>query len=144
MAKGVRGVYITDDDFYDVVKVLQAEPLFKKLELTDLFAIALLYGKNKGYRTSLIGDRTIRIKRNTLENSNLYYLMMAIAVDEADSFDILAKDDDYFTICEEYAKTGFYALEEDYNKKTKKLLSKLEMEALRFFDSEIDKEEKSE
>ena len=141
MAKGERGVYINDDDFYNIVKILQAEPLFKKLELTDFFAIALIYGKKEGYRTSLIGDKTIRIKRNTLINSNLYYLMMAIAVAETDSFDILANDDDYFTICEEYGKTGFYALEEDYNKNPQTLLKKLEVDALRFFDSKIDKGE---
>lgn len=141
MSKVERGVYINDDDFYNIVKDLQAEPLFKRLELTDFFAIALLYGKNEGYRTSLIGKKTVRIKRNTLMNSNLIYLMMAIAVEEAESFEILAKDDDYFTICEEYAKTGLYALEEDYNKDSKKLFHKMEMKALKFFDAKIDEDE---
>ena len=141
MTKVERRVYINDDDFYDILKKLQAEPLFKKLDLTEFFAIALIYGKNKGYRTPLIGKKTGRITHNTLSNSNLQYLMMAIAVEETESFDILANEDDYFTICEEYAKTGLYALEEDYNEDPKKLFNKLEMEALRFFDSKIDEDE---
>ena len=141
MANVKRRVYINDDDFYDILKKLQAEPLFKKLELTELFAIAIIYGKNKGYRTPLIGKKTGRIKEDTLNNSNLPYLMMAIAVEETGSFDILANEDDYFTISEEYAKTGLYALEEDYNEDPKKLFNTLEMNALRFFDSKIDEEE---
>ena len=56
------------------------------------------------------------------------------------SFEILAKEDDYCTISEEYAKTGLYALEEDYAEYPTKLFNKLEMEALRFFDSKIDEE----
>ena len=47
MANVKRRVYINDEDFYDILKNLQAEPLFKKLELTELFAIAIIYGKNK-------------------------------------------------------------------------------------------------
>ena len=140
MTKVERRVYINDDDFYDIVKNLQSEPLFKKLELTEFFAIALIYGKNKGYRTPLIGKKTGRIKEDTLSNSNLPYLMMAVAVEETGSFEILAKEDDYFTISEEYAKTGLYALEEDYAEDPTKLFNKLEMEALRFFDSKIDEE----
>ena len=141
MTKVERRVYINDDDFYNVLKNLQSEPLFKKLELTELFAIALIYGKKKGYRTPLIGKKTGRIKEDTLSNSNLPYLMMAVAVEETGSFEILAKEDDYFTICEEYAKTGLYALEEDYNKNPKTLFNQIEVEALRFFDSKIKEDE---
>lgn len=141
MTKVERRVYINDDDYYDIVKKLQAEPLFKQLDLPQFFAIALIYGKNKGYRTPLIGKKTGRIREDTLNNSNLPYLMMAIAVEETGSFDILAKEDDYFTICEEYAKTGLYALEEDYNNNPKTLFNQIEVEALRFFDSKI-KEDK--
>ncbi len=143
MNKVGRRVFINDDDFYGVVKSLQSEPLFKKLELTELFAIAIIYGKKNKIRTPLIGKKTGRIKEDTLSNSNLPYLMMAVAVEETGSFEILAKEEDYFKISEEYAKTGFYLLEKDYNDDPKKLFSKLEMEALKFFDSNIDEEEKS-
>ena len=141
MTKVERRVYINDDDFYNVLKNLQSEPLFKKLELTELFAIAIIYGKKNKIRTPLIGKKTGRIKEDTLSNSNLPYLMMAVAVEEAGSFEILAKEDDYFTICEEYAKTGLYALEEDYNNNPKTLFNQIEVEALRFFDSKIKEDE---
>ena len=145
MARVGRRVFINDDDYYEIVQKLRAEPLFNKLELTEFFAIALIYGKKKGYRTQLVGKKTGRIKEDTLNNSILPYLMMAIAVEETGSFEILAEEKDYFEICQEYAKTGVYALEEDYNNNPKGLLSNLELEALKFFDSAImkDLEEKS-
>lgn len=63
--------------------------------------------------------------------------MMAIAVEETESFEILAKRNDYFKICEEYAKTGLSLLEEDFIENPKGLLDDLELEALKYFDKVI-------
>ena len=62
---------------------------------------------------------------------------MAIAVEETESFEILAKRNDYFKICEEYAKTGLSLLEEDFIENPKGLLDDLELEALKYFDKVI-------
>lgn len=137
MAKVERRVYINDDDFYNIVQKLLSEPLFKSIKLTDFFAIAIIFGKEKGFRTPLNGKKTGRIKTDTLSNSNLPYLMMAIAVEETNSFDILAKEDDYFTISEEYAKTGFYAIETAYYENPTDFLRDLELDLLKYFDTFI-------
>lgn len=137
MAKVERRVYINDDDFKGIVQKLKSEPLFKTINLTDFFAIAILFGKEKGFRTPLSGKKTGRIKEDTLNNSNLPYLMMAIAVEETDSFDVLAKEEDYFTISEEYAKTGFYAMEKAYFENPKGFLRDLELASLKYFDTHI-------
>ena len=50
----------------------------------------------------------------------------------------MAKDDDFFTICEEYAKTGISFLQSAYLENSKRLETILELEALKYFDSEID------
>lgn len=123
---------------YEIVKRLQLEPLFKKLQLIDIFALALLYGKKQGFRTPLDKSKTGRIREKTIENSNVHYLMMALAVDEVGNFDILAKRDDYFTICEEYAKTGLSFLEADYMNNPKNFLRDLELETLRYFGDVIE------
>ena len=63
--------------------------------------------------------------------------MMAVAVEETGSFEVLAKRNDYFKICEEYAKTGLSLLEEDFIENPKGLLDDLELEALKYFDKFI-------
>ena len=134
MAKNVdRRIYYNDEDF-DIVKNLRDEKPFKNLQLVDIFALSIIYGKKQGFRTPLEGKKTGRILKNTLLNSNVYYLMMAIAVEETGSFDVLAKRNDYFKICEEYAKTGLSLLEEDFIDNPKALLDDLELEALKHFD----------
>ena len=138
MAKNVdRRIYYNDEDF-DIVKNLRDEKPFKNLQLVDIFALSIIYGKKQGFRTPLDGKKTGIILKNTLLNSNVYYLMMAIAVEETGSFDILAKDDDFFTICEEYAKTGISFLQSDYLENSKRIETILELEALKYFDSEVD------
>ena len=134
MAKNVeRRVYYNDED-YKVVKNLQLEKPFKNLQLVDIFALSIIYGKKQGFRTPLDSKKTGRILKNTLLNSHVYYLMMAIAVEETGSFEILAKEDNFFTICEEYAKTGISFLESDYLENPKKIEKLLELEALKHFD----------
>ena len=113
------------------------EEPFRSLNLIDIFAISLIYGKKAGIRTPLDKKKTGRIRQTTIENSNVHYLMMAIAVEETESFEILAKRNDYFKICEEYAKTGLSLLEEDFIENPKGLLDDLELEALKYFDKVI-------
>ena len=131
-----RRINYNDDD-YETLKRLMVEEPFRSLNLIDIFAISLIYGKKAGIRTPLDKKKTGRIRQTTIENSNVHYLMMAIAVEETESFEILAKRNDYFKICVEYAKTGLSLLEEDFIENPKGLLDDLELEALKYFDKVI-------
>ena len=126
-----------DDEDYEILQRLIVEEPFRNLNLVDVFAISLVYGIREGIRTPLGKNKTGRILQSTIERSNVYYLMMAIAVEETGSFDILAKRNDYFKICEEYAKTGLSLLEEDFIENPKGILDDLELEALKYFDKNI-------
>ena len=131
-----RRINYNEDD-YETLKRLMVEEPFRSLNLIDIFAISLIYGKKAGIRTPLDKKKTGRIRQTTIENSNVHYLMMAIAVEETESFEVLAKRNDYFKICEEYAKTGLSLLEEDFIENPKGLLDDLELEALKYFDKVI-------
>ena len=131
-----RRINFNEDD-YEIVKRLLLENTFKKLQLIEIFALAMIFGKKQGFRTPLDSKKTGRIRQTTIENSNVHYLMMAIAVEETGSFDILAKRNDYFTICEEYAKTGLSFLESEYFENPKRLVNDLELEALQYFEKVI-------
>ena len=131
-----RRINFNEDD-YEIVKRLLLENTFKKLQLIEIFALAMIFGKKQGFRTPLDSKKTGRIRQTTIENSNVHYLMMAIAVEETESFEVLAKRNDYFKICEEYAKTGLSLLEEDFIENPKGLLDDLELEALKYFDKFI-------
>ena len=122
---------------YEILKELQRERQFEKLQLMDLFGILLIFGKKQGFRTPLDKKKSGKIRQTTIDNSNVHYLMMAIAVEETKSFEILADRNDYFTICEEYAKTGITFLRSEYIKDPKNFLDKLEFEALKYFDNFI-------
>lgn len=131
-----RRIYYNDDD-YEILQRLLVEKPFRGLNLIDIFAISLIYGKKEGLRTTLDKKKTGRIVQSTIEKSNVHYLMMAIAVEETGNFDILADKNEYFKICEEYAKTGLSLLEEDFIDNPKSFLDDLELEALKYFDKFI-------
>ena len=131
-----RRINFNEDD-YEIVKRLLLENTFKKLQLIEIFALAMIFGKKQGFRTPLDSKKTGRIRQTTIENSNVHYLMMAIAVEETGSFDILANRNDYFTICEEYAKSGLSFLESAYFENPKRLVNDLELEALQYFEKVI-------
>lgn len=139
MVKKDRRIYYNDED-YEVLKKLKLKKPFKKLNLIDLFALSLVYGKMEGIKTPLNSKRIGRIRNETVLKSDVNYLMMALAVDDADSLDVLASEDAYFTICEEYAKTGLYSLESHYSNNPKEFLRELELEALKYYDEYIEKE----
>ena len=122
---------------YDILKEFQREKQFEKLQIIDMFALAMIFGKKQGFKTPLHSKKTGKIRQTSIENSNVFYLMMAIAVEETRSFEILANRNDYFTICEEYAKTGISFLQSEYIKDPKNFLDKLEFEALKYFDNFI-------
>ena len=132
-----RRIYYNNED-YEVLKKLKLEKPFKKLNLIDLFALSLAYGKKEGFRTPLISKRVGRIRNETVQHSDVNYLMMAIGVDETGSLDVLSSEDNYFTICEEYAKTGLSSLESDYHENPKEFIKKLELEALKYYDKYIE------
>ena len=131
-----RRINYNDED-YQILQNLIVEEPFRNLNLIDIFAISLIYGKKEGIRTPLEKKKTGRIRQTTIEDSNVHYLMMAIAVEETGSFDVLAKRNDYFKICEEYAKTGLSILQEEFLDNPKGLLDDLELEALKYFDKAV-------
>ena len=136
MAEGRRIVYDEDDKkIYDKLKA--GSGIFNKLDLIDLFALALIYGKKKGKRTKLGKGAIGRIRESTIRNSSVKELMMIIAVDETGSIDVLSDTNEYFKICEEYAKTGIKLLEEDYIENSDDLINDLEMEMFEFYDEVI-------
>ena len=137
MAEGRRIQYDNvDREFYDEIKS-KAKP-FKKLRLVDIFAIALIYGKKTGVRTPMEKSAEGRIRQSTINSSNVRYLMMAIASDEDKSIDVVANSEDYFKICEEYAKTGIDLLHDDVFDKDSDILDDMQEELLRFYDAFID------
>lgn len=64
--------------------------------------------------------------------------MMVIAADEEKSIDILADEDQYFRICEEYAKTGIELLNSEVLDKQFKILDDMEKELLEFYDKHLE------
>ena len=136
MAEGRRIIYDDEDkQIYD--KLRAGSGIFNNLDLIDLFAIALIYGKKNGKRTKLGKGATGRIRDATIRSSNVKELMMVIAVDETGSIDVLSDTNEYFRICEEYAKTGIRLLEQDYIENSDDLINDLEMEMFEFYDDVI-------
>lgn len=139
MAEGRRIIYDEDDKkIYD--KLRSSSGIFNKLDLIDLFAIALIYGKKTGKRTKLGKGAIGRIRESTIRNSSVKDIMMVIAVDETGSIDVLSDENEYFKICEEYAKTGIKLLEKDYIEGSDDFLNDLEMEMFEFYDDVIEKD----
>ena len=137
MAEGRRIQYDDNDrDLYDEIKS-KANPL-RKLKIMELFAIALMYGKKTGVRTPMDKTATGRVRQSTIDSSDLRYLMMAVASDEEKSIDVVADVNDYFTVCEEYAKTGIDLLHEDVFDKGNDILDDMQDELLRFYDAFIE------
>ena len=136
MAEGRRIIYDDEDkQIYDKLKA--SSGIFNKMDLIDIFAIALIYGKKKGKRTKLGKGAIGRIRESTIRNSSVKELMMIIAVDETGSIDVLSDNNEYFRICEEYAKTGIKLLETDYIENSDDLINDLEMEMFEFYDDII-------
>ncbi len=136
MAEGRRIIYDDEDkEIYDRLRA--SSGIFNKLDIIDLFAIALIYGKKEGKRTSLGKGATGRVRDSTIRNSPVKELMMVIAVEETGSMDILSDTNEYFRICEEYAKTGIHLLEKDYAEDPEELLNDMEMEMFEFYDDVI-------
>lgn len=132
-----KGRRIHYDDYDEkIYKKLGASKIFKSLTAIDLFAIALVYGKKADIRTKLEskGKSEGRIVEHVIDNSQIRYLMMAIAVDEKKDLDVLVDLDEYFTISEEYAKTGLRFFEEDYIKKGDHILEDMKTELLDLYE----------
>ena len=136
MAKKTEGRRLHFDDF-DAEKYEEfgkKQTHFKKLAYIDLFSIALVYGREKGKRTKLKkkGSTLGRVVESVIDNSDLRYLMKAIAVDEKNSINAVLDLDEYFTISEEYAKTGLADFYEDFIN-NEDLLDDMEEELHQFY-----------
>ena len=138
MAEGRRIIYDNEDrEMYD--NLINSSTPFKKMSIIEVFAMALVYGKEVGFRRKL-GDGAIgRVRESTINSTDIRYLMMAIAADEEQSIDVLAEDNAYFSICEEYAKTGINLLNSEVlDKKNDKFLDDMEEKLLKFYDKYIE------
>ena len=136
MAEGRRIIYDDEDkQIYD--KLRNSSGIFNGLDIIDLFAVAMIYGKKSGKRTTLGKGAIGRVRESTISNSKVKDLMMVIAVEETGNMDILSDPNEYFRICEEYAKTGIRLLEEDYIENGDDLINDLEMEMFEFYDDVI-------
>lgn len=109
---------------------------FKGATIIDIFSISLIYGLKQGYRTELLpeGSSIGRVVESVIDNSNLRYLMMAVAVNETGSLDAMLDVNQYFTISEEYAKTGLRYLEDDFINNEDELLDDMEFEMLEVYE----------
>lgn len=123
-----------DAEIYDRLKD-EYGPL-RGATIIDIFSIALIYGLKQGYRTELLqeGSSIGRVVESVIDNSNLRYLMMAVAVKETGSLDVILDVNQYFTICEEYAKTGLAYLEDDFINNDEDLLDDMEDEILEVYE----------
>lgn len=139
MAEGRRIIY-DDEDNEIYGKLRSSSGIFNKLDIIDLFAIALIYGKKAGKRTKLGKNAKGRVRSETIRSSPVKELMMVIAVEETGSMDVLSDVNEYFRICEEYAKTGIKLLEQDYIEDPEELLNDMEMEMFEFYDDVISKD----
>lgn len=118
----------------EIVTELFHSRQFRGLNLVEVFALAMVFGKKMGYRTPLEKKKIRRISQRAIENSKVHFLMIAIGVLETGSSDILDNKDDYFTICEEYAKTGLPVLKMVFLDNVDSFVMDLEKEALDYFD----------
>ena len=80
------------------------------------------------------GSSIGRVVESVIDNSNLRYLMMAVAVNETGSLDAMLDVNQYFTISEEYAKTGLRYLEDDFINNEDELLDDMEFEMLEVYE----------
>lgn len=99
----------------------------------------MVCGKQERFRTPLNKNKVGRVRESTIPNE-LKYLMMAVAVEDAGKLEIISDKNAYFTICEEYAKTGLEYLERTFIESLD-ILDTLEFEALEFYDDYIEKSE---
>ena len=129
-----RRLHFDDDDAEKYEEFGKKQTPFKKLPYIDLFSIALVYGREKGDRTELKkkGSTIGRVVESVIDNSDLRYLMKAIAVDEKDSLNAVLDVNEYFLISEEYAKTGLEYFYEDFIN-NKNLLDDMEEELHDFY-----------
>ena len=96
----------------------------------------MIYGLKEGYRSELKqeGSSIGRVVESVIDNSNLRYLMMAVAIKETGSLDVIMNVDEYFTISEEYAKTGIKYLEDEFINNEDELLDNMEFEMLEVYE----------
>jgi len=142
MAEGRRIYYDNEDEErYNKLKTVK---IFEKNNKTlDLFSIALIIGWKSGKRTPLGEGAVGRVREATINSSDfIRYLMMAIAVKE-DGIDTLTDENKYFTIAEEYAKTGVLLLESKYVSEGNDLLDSMELELIEFYDKKFNQENES-
>ena len=117
-----------DKEIYDYLRAV--EP-FAKLSSAELFALALIFGKKEGKRTPLDGKKVDIIVPSNIEEP-IHSVMKAISFEETGDLEVLDNKDEYFTICEEYAKTGFSLLDAAFLENPDSFLENLELEALEY------------
>lgn len=138
-----RRLHFDDEDAKIYENLIKTHGPFKGLNYIDLFSIAVAIGKKAGFRTELKpeGKSIGRVVESVIDNTELRYLMKAIAVEEEDSLGVILDLDKYFTISEEYAKTGLELLEQDFIA-NEEILDDMELEMIQFYNENIEGSEK--
>ncbi|MGL4669100.1 MAG: hypothetical protein ACRCVG_00685 [Methanobacteriaceae archaeon] len=126
MSEG-RRVFVDKDDLRIYKNLRLTSGDLEGRSLTEIFSIAMILGKKQGFQSTL-GETIDLIRSNTIDATNLRYLMMALAVEETGDLEILSKEKDYFEICEGYAKTGIIFLDKESQKSD--FLDNLEFEMI--------------
>ena len=134
-----RRLHFDDEDAKIYENLIKTHGPFKGLNYIDLFSIAVAIGKKAGFRTELKpeGKSIGRVVESVIDNTELRYLMKAIAVEEEDSLGVILDLDKYFTISEEYAKTGLELLEQDFIA-NEEILEDMELEMIQFYNEYIE------
>ena len=128
-----------DKESWDIYNQLITNNVFQKLTIMEVFSIAMIKGKKEGIRKPLDSDRVAEVNKYTMDNSKSFnYLLMAMALEEENTIDILLDEVKYFEIAEEYAKNGLEILDQDIRQKKDGLLDDMEMELLQVYDSIFD------
>ena len=86
-----RRLHFDDEDAKIYENLIKSHGPFKGLNYIDIFSIAAVIGKKAGFRTELKpeGKSIGRVVESVIDNSELRYLMKAIAVEEEDSLGVI-------------------------------------------------------
>jgi hypothetical protein len=137
MGKISKSRHVFDNESNEIFNRLTTNNTFKNNKfIIDIFSLAMIKGKKEGIKKPLTGKRKGELNRYTMDNSDFFnYLLMAFAVEEENTIDILVEEEKCFQMAEEYAKNGLELLENDILSKNDVLLEDMEIEMLEYYDS---------
>ncbi|KZX12816.1 hypothetical protein [Methanobrevibacter curvatus] len=134
MAESRRIMY--DDEDNEIYNKLKTQKVFdKNKQNIDLFSLSVIYGKKNNIQGNFGQGNVGRIRESTINSKPLKYIMMAIAVEDTGSMEILVDENEYFPISEKYAKGGLGILQSEIISKGNDILEDMEIEMIEYYDS---------